>query len=140
MSALALALLLQGSAASYVSLEATFQPAPKAGAPASIAVTFTSREPDVAVNQEPPPRLALDPAQTVLSLRPVPSAKPRAQDPEAAHYLEPAIPYGFPVDVKPGTAPGEHAVKGTVTYFYCSRTAGWCRKGSAPVEVSVTVR
>lgn len=142
MNPLALALLLQTTpaASTYVSLEAAFQPAPRTGAPASIAVTFTPRDPDVAVNQEPPPRLALDPAQTVLSLRPVPSAKRKAADPDTTRYLEPAIPYAFPVDVKPGAAPGEHAVKATVMYFYCSKTAGWCRKGSAGVDVSVTVR
>jgi hypothetical protein len=27
-----------------------------------------------------------------------------------------------------------------VTYFYCSKSAGWCRKGSAEVNVPVTIR
>jgi hypothetical protein len=129
--------------ASTVALEAAFVPPAKAGAPASLAVTFTPQDPDVRVNQEPAPRLKLDPEQGILSYRPparpVPTPGPDF-DPQTARYLEPAIPYAFPVSIKPGAARGEHRVKGSVTYFYCSKSAGWCRKGSAEVDVPVTVR
>jgi hypothetical protein len=129
------------AAAGSVALEATFVPPARAGAPASVAVTFTPRDPDVRVNQEPAPRLKLDPAQNILDYRPPAKTAPMAPfDPSTAHYLEPAIPYAFPVSIKPGAAKGDHRVKGSVTYFYCSKAEGWCRKGSAEVEVPVSVR
>ncbi len=49
-----------------MALEAAFVPPAKAGGPASVAVTFTPRDPDVRVNEEPAPRLKLDPEQGVL--------------------------------------------------------------------------
>jgi hypothetical protein len=127
-------------AAVQISLEASFLP-PRAGAPASVAVTFTPSDPDVRVNEEPPPRLKLDPAQAVLVYQPPAASKRQVPaEREALRYLEPAIPYGFPVTVKAGAPKGEHRVKASVTYFYCSKTAGWCRKGTGEVDVPVTVR
>jgi hypothetical protein len=38
------------------------------------------------------------------------------------------------------TARGAHVVKGGVTYFYCSKREGWCRKGTTPVEFPVTLK
>jgi hypothetical protein len=93
----------------------------------------------VRVNQDPAPRLKLDPSQAILDHRPPPRRHPAPTEPEAPHYLEPAIPYAFAVTLKPGAPKGEHRVKATVTYFYCSKSAGWCRKGSGEVDVPVTV-
>jgi hypothetical protein len=141
--ALAVTGMQAAAGAGSVALEAAFVAPPNAGAPGSVAVTFTPRDPDVRVNQEPPPRLKLDPAQGVLDYRPParPASTPAPDfDPQTARYLEPAIPYAFPVSIKPGAAKGAHRVKGSVTYFYCSKSAGWCRKGSAEVNVPVTVR
>ena len=39
----------------------------------------------------------------------------------------------------PGLARGDHEAKATVTYFYCSKRDGWCRKGTAELEIPVTV-
>jgi hypothetical protein len=124
-----------------VAVQAEFVPR-RAGSRASVAVTFTPQEPDVRVNQEPPPRLKLDPDQGVLEYRAPAPPPPRRAAPSAhqpPRYLEPAIPYAFPVTLKPGAPKGEHRVKGSVTYFYCSKTAGWCRKGTDEVDVPVTV-
>jgi hypothetical protein len=30
-------------------------------------------------------------------------------------------------------------VKATVTYFYCSKREGWCRKGTAAVDVPLDI-
>jgi len=125
--------------AGLVAVDAAFVPA-RAGAPSSVAVTFTPHDPDVRVNQEPAPRLKLDPDQRVLDYRP-PSSHPRrgTAGTDTPHYLEPAIPYAFAVTLKPGAPKGEHRVKASVVYFYCSKSAGWCRKGTGEVDVPVTV-
>jgi hypothetical protein len=141
MLALVLSLGMQATVpgADLVAVQAEFVPA-RAGHRASVAVTFTPQEPDVRVNQDPPPRLTLDPEQGVLEYRPPVKPKERAShDREPPRYLEPAIPYAFPVTVKPGAPAGQHRVKGSVVYFYCSKTAGWCRKGTGEVDVPVTL-
>ena len=33
----------------------------------------------------------------------------------------------------------QQPVKGTVTYFYCSKREGWCRKGTSEVAFTVAV-
>jgi hypothetical protein len=38
-----------------------------------------------------------------------------------------------------GAPKGDKTVKATVVYFYCSSREGWCRRGSADVEVPVSV-
>ena len=43
------------------------------------------------------------------------------------------------VNVAPGTARGSHDVTGTVTYFYCSKREGWCRKGTTDVAFPIAV-
>ena len=142
MLALVLTLGMQatGSGTALVAVQAEFVPA-RPGMPPSVAVTFTPQEPDVRVNQDPPPRLKLDPRQEVLEYRPPrPSSRGGASEHEPSRYLEPAIPYAFPVALRPRAPRGEHRVKASVTYFYCSKTAGWCRKGTGEIDVPVTVR
>jgi len=119
---------------------ASFVSPARPGADAAVAVTFVALDPDVRVNEEPAPRLKLDPAQAVLvdKQKPV-SSRGEAFDPEKARYLDLAAPVLFPVALSPGAPKGSQAVKGSVTYFYCSKREGWCRKGTADVSVAVTV-
>ena len=55
------------------------------------------------------------------------------------HYLDLTLPVTFPVTLAPGTPRGTHDAKGTVTYFYCSKREGWCRKGTAEVAFPIAV-
>ena len=135
---LALALLL-GSPSTIVDVSATFVPAGKGTQPA-ISVVLQPRDPAVHVNEAPGPRLKLDPAQAVLVDKQGPAPKGVVYDPATAKYLDPAIPVMFPVAVAPGAGKGVQGVKASVTYFYCSKTEGWCRKGTTEVEVPVTVK
>lgn len=142
-SALALALLHAAAAAAglpHFTVSATFAPPVRPGANGAIAVTFAPKDPDVHVNEEPAPRLKLDPAQTALVDRQAPPASRVVPfDPDAARYLDPLVPVSFPVAWAPGAPKGTHSVKATVTFFYCSSRGGWCRKGSADVEVPISV-
>jgi hypothetical protein len=137
MKALVLLLLAGPPAAAYVKVSATYV-SPVKGADATIAVQLTPLDPQVRVNEDPAPRLKLDAAQQVLLDKPAPRKSPRAE-PGVGRYLDPALPVAFPVTVASGAPRGDHTVKGTVTYFYCSKSEGWCRKGTADIEVPVKV-
>lgn len=132
--------LAQAGPPQHVEVEAAFVPA-KAGADAAVAVWLRPKDPSVRVNEQPAPRLALEPAQAILVEKPV-AAAPRAEaalDPGAGRYLDPEVPLRFPVALAGGAPKGLGSVRATVSYFYCSKTAGWCRKGSTEVEFSVKV-
>jgi hypothetical protein len=142
---LLLALLAQGvvgvsAAPRHFELLAVFEPARQAGGEGAVAVTFQPLDPDVKVNEVPAPRLKLDLAQTVLEDR-QPQPQPHAGDfdPATAHYLDTTRPVRFKVALSKHAPRGEHEVSATVVYFYCSTREAWCRRGSATVEIPVTV-
>ena len=124
----------------FFDLRATFVAPIKAGATPVIEVTFVSKDPDVHINEEPAPRLKLDVAQSVLVDK-QPPLRPRTApyDPSAARYLDLTRPIKFPVAFAPTAPKGAQTVGATLTFFYCSRREGWCRRGSVEVEVPVTV-
>lgn len=106
----------------------------------TVAVSFKANDPDVVVNETPGPRLALDPAQTVLVDKQAPPAKgAAAPDLQDGKYLDLSLPVVFPVALASGATSGGHDLKAKVTYFYCSKREGWCRKGTSEVEFDVKV-
>jgi hypothetical protein len=120
---------------------ASFVPAKKATADASVAVSFRALDPDVRVNESPAPRLKLDLAQAVLVDRQPPAAAGVPDyDPLTARYLDLAKPVLFPVALGPTAPRGEQIVKGSVVFFYCSKRESWCRRGTTEVEIPVSVR
>lgn len=121
----------------YVKVTASYLPPAKGEGPA-IAVLFSPIDANIRVNEDPAPRLKLDAAQEILADKPVARRSP----PPAlgqGKYLDPVLPVTFPVKLGAGAASGEHTVKANVTYFYCSKSAGWCRKGTADVDVAVRI-
>jgi len=124
----------------HFNVSAAYVPPAKAGASGAVAVAFLSADPDVRINQEPAPRLKLDPGQTVLVDRQPPAAARKGESAGEPKYLDTTLPVSFPVGLNPKAPKGEQTVKGTVTYFYCSKTEGWCRKGTGEVEFPVNVR
>jgi hypothetical protein len=125
----------------HFDVQAWFVPAMKPGADPAVAVSFSARDADVRINEIPAPRLRLDPGQTVMVDKQTPPAHADEQpaDPAAGRYLDLSVPVRFPVALAPGLPKGQKVVKGAVTYFYCSKKAGWCRKGTADVEIPVVV-
>jgi hypothetical protein len=110
------------------------------GKPGAVNVLFSPTDPDVHINEEPAPRLKLEPGQAVLVDR-QPSAPARAADfdPEKTHYLDLAKPVRFPVAIAPKAPKGKQELTANVVYFYCSKREGWCRRGTALVEFTVEV-
>lgn len=122
----------------HVKVTAAYVPA-SGGGDAAIAVQFTAADPNIRVNEDPAPRLKLAADQQVLVEKPAPRRPPSTSTPGQGRYLDPTLPVTFPVKVDARAARGEHTVKATVTYFYCSKSEGWCRKGMADVDVPVRV-
>ncbi len=138
-----LTLLLTGlsldfpAAASHVGLEASFVP-PAHGASGAVLVHFMPLAEGVKVNQEPAPRLRLETDGVLLDRQP-PARRAASVDPDFARYIEAREPVRFPVALDPRARRGRHVVRATVSYSYCSKTQGWCRKGSQPVDIPVDV-
>ena len=110
----------------------------RAGA-GEVAVRFVARDPDVKINEHPAPKLKIESGPLAVAAPPAAGdSKPAPAEP--GRYLDLTLPVTFPVTVAAGTARGEHPAAGTVTYFYCSKREGWCRKGTAPVSLTVAVR
>ena len=123
----------------HFTLLARFEPPPDAKALGAVSVAFTPLDPDVQINQEPAPRLKLDPAQKLLVDKQLPPAPVAGFDPDKARYLDPKLPVRFPVAWAPEAPRGSQLVEANVTYFYCSKREGWCRKGTDEIEVPVSV-
>jgi hypothetical protein len=122
----------------HFTVSAAYVPPAKPRGAATVAVTFIPADPDVKINQEPGPRLKLDPEQGVLVDR-QPAASRRGESGGEPKYLDTSLPVAFPVAVNPRAPKGERTVKGNVVYFYCSKREGWCRKGTSEVAFVVNV-
>jgi hypothetical protein len=129
-----------GAAPRHFDVVAAFEPPRKRGALAYVAVSFSPLDPDVHINEEPPPRLKLDAEQLVLvDKQPPPPEKVSDWDPDNPRYIDLGKPVRFPVAFAVAAPRGGQTVKATVVYFYCSSREGWCRRGAADVEVPVSV-
>jgi hypothetical protein len=137
-----LLLLVAASAArpQHFDVAADFVPPARPGTAGAIAVTFVPRDPDVHINEEPAPRLRLDLEQSALiDKQPAPPKYVPSFDPDTARYLDLKKPVRFPVAFAPSAPKGPQSVKASVVYFYCSQREAWCRRGTADLEVAVTV-
>jgi hypothetical protein len=124
----------------HFDVTAAFVPPAKPGTTPVIAVTFEPRDPDVHINEEPAPRLRLDLEQTALiDKQPAPPKSAPTFDPDTARYLDLKKPVRFPVAFAASAPKGPQSVKVNVVYFYCSQREAWCRRGTADLEVAVTV-
>jgi hypothetical protein len=118
----------------HFDVSAQFRPGKSAGT-GEVAVTFAPKDPDVRINAVPAPRLTLDEDQNLLTEK----AAARRTAAPGEKYIDTTFPVVFPVAVH-GPARSELSVKGSVTYYYCSHREGWCKKGTAPLEIPVKGR
>jgi hypothetical protein len=125
---------MEAVASPHFAITARYRPGKPAGT-GEVAVTFAPKDPDVKINTTPAPRLKLDAEQKLLAEKTAPK-KAAAPDEK---YLDLTFPVVFPVSVV-SPIQGEQAVKGALTYYYCSHREGWCRKGTADLEIPVKAR
>jgi hypothetical protein len=132
--------LAAGAATRHFDVAASFVPPKEPGGKSAVSVLFSATDPDVHINEEPAPRLKLDPGQAVLVDRQAPAPARAADfDPEKARYLDLAKPLRFPVAIAPNAPKGKQELRAQVVYFYCSKREAWCRRGTAEVEFTVEV-
>ena len=132
--------VLLAAAPQHFTLSAAYQPPAKASGDGAIAVTFVATDPDVHINEAPAPRIKLDPTQGVLVDKQAPLPEHvEPFDPDKVKYIDLSLPVVFPVAIAKGASKGAQSVTASVTYFYCSKRAGWCRKGTTDVDVSLNV-
>lgn len=55
-------------------------------------------------------------------------------------YLKSSMPVRQPITLAGSAPKGRTALKGVLTYYYCSDAEGWCRKENLPFAVPVTVK
>ncbi len=130
----------QAAAPQHFTLTASYLPPAKGVKDGVIAVQFTGTDPEIHINETPAARIKLDPAQTILVDKQAPAAERVAPyDPATAKYLDITLPVVFPATLAKGAPKGAQTVTATVTYFYCSKREGWCRKGNTEVGITVNV-
>jgi len=122
---------MPAGASPHFAISAQFRPGKTPGA-GEVEVTFAPKDPDVKVNVTPPPRLKLDEGQKLLAEKVAPKRAGASDE----KYLDLTFPVVFPVSVL-GSVPPAQTVKGSLTYYYCSHREGWCRKGTADLEIPV---
>ena len=132
-------LLALAGASKHVDVMASYAAPEKEGASPAVVVSLQPLKPDIRVNETPAPRLKLDAAQEILVYEPPKKVSGEFPDPNNPKYLDPLVPVRFDVAVAEGARVGSHTVQATVSYFYCSKREGWCRKGKKEVELLVTV-
>lgn len=130
----------QAAAPQHFNLAASYVPPAKGAKAGVIAVQFTGTDPEIHINETPAARLKLDPAQTILVDKQAPAPERMTPyDPATAKYLDITLPVVFPAVIAKGAPKGAQTVAATVTYFYCSKREGWCRKGNTEVGIAVNV-
>jgi hypothetical protein len=128
------------AAPEHFALTAAYVAPAKSDKPGAISVSFVGQDPDVHINEQPAPRLRLDPEQHILVDKQAPApSRVEPLDPAKVRYLDLAAPVAFPVALAPDAPKGLHSVDASITYFYCSKREGWCRKGTTSVSVAVNV-
>ena len=139
---LTVAALFQAGPKTHFDVNAEFRAA-RRNAPAEVAVQFVATDPDVKINEFPAPKLKLTAGPATVIVPPKATApaadKGAPTGSEPGHYLDLTLPVTFPVTLDAAATRGAHDGKGTVTYFYCSKREGWCRKGTAEVAFPIAV-
>jgi hypothetical protein len=102
--------------------------------PAAVALRFVADAADLRVNRVPAPRL-----EWPMGMAATPAAAPAeatpaaAVDPAEAQYLGPDEAFRLYF----ATAPGRGSVEPKAVFFYCSKSAGWCKKGVVAVPLTL---
>ncbi len=105
----------------------------KPGETGEITITLSPAE-GYHINANPAVEIALDKSAAVIL-----KGEPSQVIDRANGYLSSRSPVRQTFYVPSSTAAGSHLVKGTVTYFYCSDSEGWCRRYRQPVSFTFTL-
>jgi hypothetical protein len=104
------------------------------GAGAEVRFTFTPKK-GYHVNAVPPMAVAFDSASPARN-----SGKIVIPSDTTTGYLKSSQPVRQPFTLAASAPKGRTALKGVLTYYYCSDAEGWCRKENLPFTLPVTVK
>jgi len=103
----------------------------KAGAMGQILVSLQPKK-GIHINLDQPIQIKMDSAEVIASV-----GKPEI--PMVDTLYDASKPIRLPVTISKNAKPGKFTLRGTVIYFYCSETEGWCSRFKQPIDVQCTV-
>lgn len=105
----------------------------KAGASGQVLFSLRPKK-GIHVNLAPAVEVKLD-SSDLIAL----SGKPEIPRDKKTDFLDPLMPIKQSFTLSKKTKPGMVALKGMLTYYYCSDAEGWCSKFKQPIEMKITV-
>jgi hypothetical protein len=103
----------------------------KAGATGQILVSLQPKK-GIHINLDQPIQIKMDSAEVIASV-----GKPEI--PVIDTSYDASKPIRLRVTISKNAKPGKFSLRGTVIYFYCSDTEGWCSRFKQPIDVQCTV-
>ena len=101
------------------------------GSKGELLITLTPVK-GIHINLAPAITVELDSGGTIVK-------RGTAQIPGKEKFLDVTKSIRQPFFVSPSGGPAKVAIKGTITYYYCSDAEGWCSKFKQPFELSIIV-
>ncbi len=104
-----------------------------ADAEGAILFVFTPVD-GIHINADPPVEVAIEKNGAVTL-----QGDPDFSTDKETGFLSTSSPVRQRFSVSPTATPGTYSLKGTIVYYFCSDTRGWCTKFSQPVTLKLIV-
>ena len=118
----------------YVKMEvAVAKDTVRAGEAGSMLITLTPIE-GIHINVDPAVEVMLEKDEFATL-----GGDPEMSSDKETGFLAASTPIEQGFIVSSGAAAGEHVLKGTIVYYFCSDAQGWCTKFSQPFSLKVNV-
>ena len=118
----------------YVQLEVTVSAlSMKAEESGELRIAFTPSE-GIHINATPAVEFRIDSSSAFVI-----KGKAAQERDALTGFLSTSVPVRQLFGVAQGTGSGLHALRGTVVYFYCSDSEGWCMRFRQRVELPITI-
>ena len=109
--------------------DTTLQP----GQTEDLHVAFNPAD-DISIIAKPAVKISLAPTRLVTL-----TGGPRQDVDRRTGYISTYSPITQRFTVSKDAQWGAYTVKGSLVYFYCSNSKGWCRKQVEPIEFTITI-
>ena len=106
----------------------------QSGGKGAILVSFTPID-GIHINVDPPLTVKLE-KNRFISLQ----GKPDICTDKESGFLSTSTPVEQRFHVSEKAKPGEYTIKGTIVYYFCSDTEGWCRKFAQPITLKLNIQ
>ncbi len=106
----------------------------RAGSKGTILVSFTPAD-GIHVTADPPVAVRIE-RNRLIRLH----GRPDISTDKDTGFLSTTSPVEQAFSVSRAATPGAHQVKGTIVYYFCSDTEGWCRKQSQAVTFTLNIQ